>query len=102
MRGRDAQTLDLLLEGPWQACVTSSGIEHRGGVYWHPLLPSPGARDVTIRTIVSYLPPSQIEVFAQDHWVCTAPFVSFQQTREASNESQPGGNALDHAFGGES
>jgi putative transposase len=68
----DERLLDVLLKEPAQRRVLKEGIKYAGQVYWHTELAILVGEDILVRAAPCYTAPSELEVFFEGQWRCTA------------------------------
>lgn len=64
--------LDMLLKEPDERVVFKGGIKYEGRVYWDAAFAELVGELVVVRAAPSYAAPDELEVYFQDHHICTA------------------------------
>jgi lysyl-tRNA synthetase class I len=69
---KDERELDPLLMKAKMCKVVKTGIKYRSRLYWHKALGGFVGKRVSVRSVPTYAPPDEIQVFADGIWICTA------------------------------
>jgi len=93
---KDERELDPLLMKAKTCKVVKTGIKYRGRLYWHKALGSFVGKRVSARSVPTYAPPDEIQVFADDIWICSAfatdsemgKAVTAKEVRDAQREQR--------------
>jgi len=68
----DERLLDVLLKEPAHRRVLKEGIKYAGERYWHSELAVLVGEEVLVRAAPCYTAPSELEVYFEGQWRCTA------------------------------